>query len=499
MNEAFPRSHGTLFGLGLTMLLAALSTSIVTIALPSLARELSVSFHSVQWVLLAHLLTVTTFMVSAGKLGDLLSRKRLLLGGIFLFSAAALLASLAPSFPFLLGARALQGLGAAIMMAQSLALVSVSVEKKRTGRALGLLGSMSAVGTALGPALGGLLTEELGVRSVFWSQVPIAAVAFLFVSRFVATSSIDAKPAASFDRLGTLLLGVSVGSYALAMTRGSHEFLPTAVGLLALAAVALLLFVRVELKAKAPLVDLQKVRSPAIGRGLATSALVSTLIMTTLVVGPFYLSGALGLGPSAVGLVLAVGPGVAALMGYAAGRLVDRFGSPRITRLSLGAMVLASTGLASVSLASFSLGLRVAGYVAPLALVTGGYALFQTANNTGVMGSVPREERGVVSGLLNLSRNLGLITGASLMSAVFAFAAGAPDAALAAPAAIARATGVTYALGAGLALLSFRIASRSQKRPHERDTPPVAQKEAPALSRAIASSALRSGSSRLLR
>lgn len=163
-------------------------------------------------------------------------------------------------------------------------------------------------------------------------------------------------------------------------------------------------------------------RDPVLTAGLATNALVSTVMMTTLVVGPFFLAHALGLDALLVGLVLSIGPLVAALSGVPAGRLVDRFGTQRMTVV----------GLIGIALGAFMLSVLpttfgIPGYVAPLVVVTAGYALFQAANNTAVMADVGPDRRGVVSGLLNLSRNLGLITCASAMGAVFAFASAATD------------------------------------------------------------------------
>ena len=169
-----------------------------------------------------------------------------------------------------------------------------------------------------------------------------------------------------------------------------------------------------------PLIRLELFRDPALSASLAMSALVSTVMMATLVVGPFYLSRALGLGAALVGLVLAVGPLVAALTGVPAGRIADRPGAQRITIAGLVGM---AAGAFVLSMLPTTLG--IPGYIAPIVVVTAGYALFQTANNTAVMADISPDQRGVISGLLNLSRNLGLISGASAMGAVFALASAA--------------------------------------------------------------------------
>jgi MFS family permease len=217
------------------------------------------------------------------------------------------------------------------------------------------------------------------------------------------------------------------------------------------------LFVCVEASAKSPLVRLAMFREPVLSGSLATSMLVSTVIMSTLVVGPFYLSHALGLNAVGVGLVLSIGPLVAALGGVPAGRLADRFGAQCMTVCGLCGIALGSLLL---SLTSTKMG--VLGYISPLVVVTAGYALFQTSNNTVVMTGISSEQRGAVSGMLSLSRYLGLITGASVMGAVFALASGATNITDAPPEAVATGMRFTFAVASGLIVLALAVDARSR-------------------------------------
>ena len=256
-----------------------------------------------------------------------------------------------------------------------------------------------------------------------------------------------------FDHTGTLLLALNLAAYALAMTIGRGHFGPINLALLTAAAAGLGLFVLAESRAAAPLIRLAMFRDPVLSASLATSALVSTVLMATLVVGPFYLSRALGLKAALVGLVMSVGPLVAALTGVPAGRFVDRLGAHLLTLAGLG-------GIAGGSAILFVLPARfgIPGYLAPLVVITAGYALFQTANNTADMSGLRPDQRGVISGLLNLSRNLGLITGASVMGAVFALAAGTTDIMTAPPDAVAAGMRITFAVAAGLIVIALGIA-----------------------------------------
>jgi len=212
-------------------------------------------------------------------------------------------------------------------------------------------------------------------------------------------------------------------------------------------------FVWVEERVAAPLIRLAMFRDPQLSGSLVMSLLVTTVLMTTLVVGPFYLSQALGLSAIAVGLVMSVGPLVAALTGVPAGRIADRFGARRMTFAGLIAIALGCF-LLSVLPSSYGIG----GYIAPMVVITLGYAVFQTANNTAVMADVQPEQRGVVSGLLNLSRNLGLITGASVLGAVFAMASATVDLSTAQPDAIASGMRLTFTVALGLIGIACLIA-----------------------------------------
>ena len=388
-------SRGSLVGLSLSMLLASLGTSIANVGLPSLAQAFDASFHAVQWVVLAYLLAITAVIVSAGRLGDHLGRRRLLLAGLLLFTVACGLCGVAPALEWLIAARILQGLGAAVMMSMALGMVGDTVAKERTGRVMGLLGTMSAVGTAMGPSLGGVLLSLWGWRAIF-------------------------------------LVGVPLGSVAVAL---AYHYLPVD---------------RPRAPASTGPGVWSSLQAPALRAGLAMSALVAAVIMATFVVGPFYLSRGLGLDPEWMGLAMALGPCVAAFTGVPAGRLTDRFGSQRMTLAGLG---LLACGALLLSLAS-----GLVAYLASLVILTTGYSLFQAANNTAVMSDVDGSRRGTVSGLLNLSRNLGLIFGASVLGAVFAWAS--PDVTRALPQSVAFGLHATFSVALGLILLASVMAWR---------------------------------------
>ncbi len=462
-------TRGLLTALALAILMSSLGTSIANVALPTLAVAFAASFPAVQWIILAYLLTITALIVSAGRLGDIFGRSRLLQSGIVIFIVASTSAGLAPNLGLLIAARAAQGVGAAVMMALALAFAGESVPKNRTGSAMGLLGTMSALGTALGPTLGGVLIATLGWPSIFLVNVPLGLVTLHLARRHLPSDHrAPGVPRPAFDHVGTLLLATTLGTYALATTIGHGQPGALNLGLLIAAAIAAGLFVRAENRTPSPLIRLAMFREEGLTRSLAASTMVATVIMCTLVVGPFYLSKTLGLDAGAVGTAITVGPLVAALTGLPAGRWVDRFGAHRVALSGLAGMAAAATALSLVPTRA-----GVAGYILPMGLLTAGYALFQAANTTAVMADTGSEQRGVISGLLNLSRNIGLITGASAMGAVFTLASRAVDIAKATSEDTARGMHVTF--GVATLIILATLALSEGGRAHQQtgtQTPP---------------------------
>lgn len=386
--------------LALSMLLASLGTSIANIALPELAAAFPAPFAQVQAVVVAYLATLTLSVVSAGRLADRYGAKNILLAGLALFASASLFCALAPDLWLLIAARALQGIGAAFLMTLAMTLMRQTASAARIGRAMGLLGTVSALGTALGPTLGGLLIPLAGWRAVFWVLVPLAVLALVLALSLLPNGS--QRKSAQTSRLWSVM---------------NRELLPN----------------------------------------LLINLLVAAVMMTTLVVGPFYLGAALGLTATQVGLVMSVGPLISIVSGVPSGHLVDAWGSRRV--LVMGLLLLAA-GSGLLALLPNAIG--IAGYVLAIIVLTPGYQLFQAANNTAALAQTPSQQQGTVSGLLGLSRNLGLIVGTSAMGAVFAAAVGTDAFALAPASAIAAGMRQTFLLAGMLMLAALAITSRQQ-------------------------------------
>lgn len=398
-----------LAALSLSMLLPSLGVSIANIALPTLAQAFGASFAQVQWVVLSFLIAMSATLVSAGRLGDIVGRGYLVMGGMLVFVAGSVLCAFAPSLALLVAARAVQGLGAAVMMALTMALAAEAVPAKRIGSVMGMLTTMSAAGTALGPTLGGLLIEWFGWRGIFFINVPLGMLAFSMAF-------------------------VSLPRQRLARQTAS------------------------DARAQSPVSLWRDMQRRA---GFAMNTLVACVLMGTLVVGPFYLTAGLGLSAAATGLAMSAGPVVAVLAGLPAGRLVDRFGQRAILQAGL---IMMAAGACILALPPLAAG--VLAYIGPLVVITAGYAMFQAANNTAVMASAPAHLRGAIGGALTLSRNVGLIAGASLIGAVFTHGVGPGGVTEAAPQAIAAGMGLAYAASTlilAAAICIARAAIRQQR------------------------------------
>lgn len=453
--HAIPTGSTRILGpLALAVLLASLGVSIATIALPSLARHFLAPVTQVQWVILAYLLSITVVIVSASRLGDLLGHVRVLLAGIGIFTAASAMCAMAPTLGVLIAARAGQGVGGAILMAVPIAIIRDTVAKERMGAAMGLMGTMSAIGTALGPSIGGLVIAWAGWRWSFLLLAMLGAITFVLAARYLPAKRAG-RPSTwrGLDVPGAAALAFALAAYSLSAT-GALVAAGPGRALMAAAAVAgLAAFVAIERRQAVPLIQLAVLRDRRIAVSLFTNLVVATVMMSTLVVGPFYLAFALGLDEGLAGLVMAVGPATAALSGIPAGRLTDRAGPRRVLALGL-AQTLA--GLLCFAVLPGLAG--VAGYVLSLMLLTPGFQLFLAANNTGVMMAAPDDQRGMVSGLLGLSRNLGFMTGASVMGAVFALAAGTADVARASVSAVGAAFTTTFLVAVGLTVVAMIVA-----------------------------------------
>jgi EmrB/QacA subfamily drug resistance transporter len=392
-----------------------LDSSIVTVALPTLQRAFGATLAGVEWVALAYLIVLVAFVAPIGRLADMAGRKMLYLLGFALFVIGSALCALAPTLLALDAARVCQAIGAAMLQANSVALIAHAVQRVQLGRALGVQAAAQAVGLAVGPSVGGALLQVGDWRAIFWINVPIGIVA-LVLGWLLLPRSRDLQDAEPFDLVGTALF-----LPAIACTLGALSFAgeieagnATTVVLLSLGALAFgAAFVAWERRARFPIVDFALLANPAFSLGLVGALLSYATMFGTLFIVPFFLARALDIGPGAAGLQLTALPVALGLTAPLAGYLADRFG---LRRLTTAGMTVAAFGLLVLVVGRDALALRVIA----LALVGAGLGAFTPANNAAIMGAAPLERSGSAGGVINLTRGLGTSLGVALCGTIYA-------------------------------------------------------------------------------
>jgi EmrB/QacA subfamily drug resistance transporter len=404
-----------MLGIGVGILMVTIDFSIVNISLPTLVRELSTNFATVQWVALAYVLIITSLMLGAARLGDMFGMKLLYAGGVVVFTAGSLLCGLAHSIAWLIGSRAFQGLGAVFMQSLGLAIVTQVFPASERGRALGIVGGIVSVGLALGPALGGIIIGAWGWRWIFLVNVPLGVACWLLVARFVPAFPAKGGGGQRFDLTGALILCAALTAYALGMTLGQRMgfMQPLVLGILAAAALGTAVFIRVQRRVAAPTVDMSMFSDRLFGINLTMSFLVFITLGTTLVL-PFFMDLVMGLTTMQMGLLMMVVPIAMGIVSPWSGWLTDRHGPRLISFLGLITMALGCAAMTTLHKDATVWGLAIRSL--PIGI---GMGLFQSPNNTAIMGSAPSQHLGVASGLLALSRTLGNSTGVPLAGALF--------------------------------------------------------------------------------
>ncbi|MGO9558792.1 MAG: MFS transporter [Acidimicrobiales bacterium] len=390
-----------------------LDASIVNLAY----RPIEVSFHAslagATWVGLGYLLVVVSLVTPIGKVADVLGRKLIYLYGFGIFVIGSGLCGIAPDLRLLIAFRVLQGAGAAMMQANSMAIIALVMPKDQLGRGIGIQGAAQALGLALGPAIGGILVATGGWHLVFLVNVPVGIVGILLGRRLIPRSR-DLAERSRFDWAGVALLPAAAGLLLAAISLGgglgwtSPSVIAMVAGAIALAAA----FVVRENHTSSPMLRLSLFARRGFSAGIASSLLSYVVLFGTLFVIPLYLVTGLHMSPIEAGLDLTVMPIGLGLLAPVSGHLADRLG-PR--PLTVGGMMLTSGALVELAF-SGSAGLLRLG---ALALVGAGMGLFTPANNAAVMGGIARTETGVASGVLNMTRGLGTALGLAVTTLVF--------------------------------------------------------------------------------
>jgi EmrB/QacA subfamily drug resistance transporter len=397
------------------VLLATIDGSIVNVALPTMVEDLDTTFPVIQWVSLGYLLTLATLTLGTGRLGDILGKKRIYTSGFAVFTVMSALCGLSPSVGALIGFRVAQAVGATMILSLGAAILTDAFPPQERGKALGWIGTAVSVGIVTGPVVGGLLISAFSWRAIFLVNIPVGMVGTVMALRHVP----DVRPAGGrrMDFAGAGLLSVSLLALSLGLTLGQDRGFASApiLAAFAVATAGLTAFVLVELRSASPMLDLRLFRNPLLTVSIVTGWLAFMSLSSLFLVLPFYLEEVLGYGVRETGLLLAAGPVVLGLVAPLSGTLSDRTGVRRLALAGLGILALSYVGLQSLS--TDTAWWHYALLAVPLGIGSG---VFQSPNNSAIMGSVPRGSSGLAAGLLTITRLLGQIVGVAVLGSLWA-------------------------------------------------------------------------------
>lgn len=404
-----------MLGVGLGVLMFTIDTSVVNIALPTLVRDFKTSFSMIQWVVLSYLIVINALVLGAARLGDMFGKKKLYQAGVVLFVLGSLLCGFSPQVGWLIGFRALQGVGGVMLSALSAAIVTEVFPRSERGRALGIIGAVVSTGITLGPTIGGLLISWFNWRAIFWINVPIGVFAYFVVAHSVPGTRLSSRER-RFDWLGSTIVTVVLVCFALGMTEGQSQGFDSIITLvlLAIASLGLFGFIWVERRSQYPVLDLSLFDNLQFSLALMAGFLIFGIIAGWVFLAPFFLELVLQYPTRVVGLLMAVPPVLGGIVAPCSGYLSDRYGSRSITLV--GTILIALSCLAISTFKAQMTEWEVILRIAPLGI---GIGMFQSPNNSAILGEVPPERVGIASGLLSLSRTLAQSAGLPLMATIF--------------------------------------------------------------------------------
>lgn len=399
--------------LGATM--SALDVSIVNVAMPTLKTTFGVSMPVIEWVAMAYMLTLTIFLPLFGRLTDVYGRSRLYNIGFVIFSIGSVLCGAANTAGFMIASRVVQAVGAGLLQANSVALITQAFPASERGKAIGIQGAVQAISMAVGPFVGGILIAAVGWRAIFFVNIPIGVVGTI-AALFVLPPNQKVEKKQRVDYLGAALFAAGLAFLVLAFNEsvklgwGSTRI----VTYLVAAGALLAALVVTELRAEQPLIDLRLFRNSTFLLGNVTGMMSYYVLFAVMFLMPFYLQRVLSFSSQLTGMLLTPVPLAMAIVAPISGHLSDKYGS----------RIMTTSGMIVSAVACFSLlFLREAVHLplllAGLILLGVGMGLFTPPNNSAIMGSAPSDKLGVAGGVLNMMRSLGLIFGVDVSGAIF--------------------------------------------------------------------------------
>ncbi len=411
----YSRKWHVMIATGSGIFLGTIDSSIVNVALPTMAESLNTTFAAVQWVVVAYILALATLTLSVGRLGDMLGKKPIYTSGFAVFTVGSVLCGFAPSIGWLVAFRVAQAVGASMLFALGMAIITQAFPPGERGRALGISGALVSVGIVIGPTVGGLIVDQWSWRWIFFVNVPIGIFGTIAAQRFVPDVPPPGGQRFDFLGAGVFFLGLfsTMLSLSLAQSRGFSS--PLVLALFLGGLTALVLFGAIERRVEQPMLDMTLFKNRLLTINLVTGWMTFFAISGLFILVPFYLENTLGATPRQVGLLIAPAPLLLGLSAPISGSISDRIGPRRV--LVVGLVILVCTYALTQLLQDGSPLWMIMLVMAPGGL---GMGIFQSPNNSAVMGSSSAERLGVTSAMLGITRNTGQLTGISVLGAIWA-------------------------------------------------------------------------------
>ncbi len=408
------RKWWVLLSIGIGTFMSALDASIVNAILPVIRGQFDCEVATVQWAITVYLLAVSVLLLSFGRLGDLSGHKLVCTSGFGVFVISSALCGLSPSVTMLIIFRGIQAIGAAMLFASSPALLTMNFPASQRGQALGLQATMTYLGLAFGPALGGWLTQAFSWRAVFYINIPVGILALACGIYFIPSSR-RPETAERFDFLGALLFMAGLVALLLGLNQG-HQWGWASWQILTLigaSALLLISFVFLELRTSYPMLDLSLFGKRVFSASVS-AAIFNYICMATInFLMPFYLIQGRGMDPASAGILLTVQPLVMAIAAPISGTISDRIRSSLPSSIGMAILAGGSLLLALIGEQTSYL------YIAVVFCITGlGTGIFISPNNSALMGSAPPNRQGIAAGMLATARNVGMVLGVGLSGAV---------------------------------------------------------------------------------
>jgi EmrB/QacA subfamily drug resistance transporter len=410
------RRWWTLGALCFALFMIMLDNTVVNVALPAIKADLGISTSELEWTVTAYALTFATLLLTGGKLGDLLGRRLIFAIGLAVFTLSSLACGLSSGASELIAARAVQGIGAALMMPSTLSIISATFPARERGTAIGIWAGVSAMALAIGPLLGGIITEHISWNWIFYVNVPIGVLAVL-AAIFVVPESKDTSREQRLDLPGLLSSGIGLLALVYALIE-AHNYGWTSfriLGLFVVSAVALATFVLLEMRQRLPMLDLSLFRSGTFAGANLVAILVTLAMFGIFVFFPIYMQTFRGWSPIQAGAALLPWTVMIVIFAPIAGKLSDRVGSRWLISGGMTTVAVCCLLLSTVNLHSSFW------HMLPAFILGGvGMSFVMTPMSAAVMGAAPVAKAGVASGVLNTFRQVGVALGIAVTGAIVA-------------------------------------------------------------------------------